>query len=763
MLWADIKQLFTQLTDTLSDKTPMERAVCAALYGKAMKFALQRMICGYIVNIFVYMDGTAEVVTGVTTLNAEQKSWRDYFKCVVGNVTLIKLFEKNCAATDIINQVSRKMSTISKALAGHSNSQQCQGLDYDSLRIGTKFVAGTMGEWINKWSITSRGALSGSKAQTSCAAPTSITKARATTDSEDAHVVTLFQDGTAREVAGLIQKKATITAHHRQRIMQAAKDKGTAKGVLHDVMREIERNANGHGEDIQVQDHSDSIHATGTPPQGPTEKKVPVPPPKKPEVPPVKVPEQPKVTSADSKDENKKADTPSSPSSAGRNDSTAGTDGQPHVPASPVLPQAPSGSGAGSTEQGPGQGPGPGQQPPQPPPQATKDAGPREQGDKRGKCSRQATVLTSENSGWGLKGAKSSITISIAPSSEDNGDCKKQPEDPQEGNAVVDGGNDDPPPLNPPKPKPDPNPDQSGSSGGISESGSAAAGGGAGGSGGGGGIGGSGQFELDLAPKALDVGGAAGGFAPPTPGETVSGSSTDKHGPGDVSQAVPDLTGTVLTATTPILFFLASVIVALLGYSLWKYFAFLGQKRRRTYRTVRDVPSPPLDEEILQHLQRGDLPPADYGYTMVTQPASTSGRGRPPRVHKRTIIELHLEVLNECAATEWENVKDDYLQLLVEQFMAGNTTCTSSSDVCTPDDGFATQDSTTNADSRTRDTPTYSDEPDACPRNDEDPDPWSSMEHIELDAAQNAHSNPEHAPSECTQWINWIDRNKHIR
>ncbi|KJP85120.1 hypothetical protein AK88_05245 [Plasmodium fragile] len=38
----------------------------------------------------------------------------------------------------------------------------------------------------------------------------------------------------------------------------------------------------------------------------------------------------------------------------------------------------------------------------------------------------------------------------------------------------------------------------------------------------------------------------------------------------DPSLDVPDLTNAVLTATTPVLFFLTSVIVALLGYSLWK-------------------------------------------------------------------------------------------------------------------------------------------------------------------------------------------------
>ncbi|KJP84678.1 hypothetical protein AK88_05690, partial [Plasmodium fragile] len=132
------------------------------------------------------------------------------------------------------------------------------------------------------------------------------------------------------------------------------------------------------------------------------------------------------------------------------------------------------------------------------------------------------------------------------------------------------------------------------------------------------------------------------------------------------------------------------------------YFAHLGKQRRRTYRTVRDVPSPPLDEEILQHLQRGELPPPAYGYTMIrdTQPASAAERRgqRPPRVHKRTIIELHLEVLNECEATEWENVKDDYLHILVEEFMGGHKGHSSSLHAPTTNEGLSGNNVSANAD-----------------------------------------------------------------
>ncbi|KJP84685.1 hypothetical protein AK88_05683 [Plasmodium fragile] len=170
------------------------------------------------------------------------------------------------------------------------------------------------------------------------------------------------------------------------------------------------------------------------------------------------------------------------------------------------------------------------------------------------------------------------------------------------------------------------------------------------------------------------------------------------------------------------------------------------------------------------------------------QPASTSGRGRPPRVHKRTIIELHLQVLNECEVTEWDNVKDDYLHIVVEEFaqeFAGDfeqdeDTNNNSLGVPNSHAALATHDSTTRA------PPTDFEGIDPCPPHDPDPwrcmetiqldqdpspphednpDPWSCMESIQLDAAQNAHSNHREANSAHdwhTDWIPWMESNKSI-
>ncbi|KJP89168.1 hypothetical protein AK88_01254 [Plasmodium fragile] len=270
-------------------------------------------------------------------------------------------------------------------------------------------------------------------------------------------------------------------------------------------------------------------------------------------------------------------------------------------------------------------------------------------------------------------------------------------------------------------------------------------------------------FGLDLNnPGSAVLGKVGGAFVegiPPLVYHDTKGKgpNTDPHD----NTISPFITPADILLSAPVLIFFACVTSLILLFFLGKYFAYLA-KRRRTFRTVRDVPSPPLDEEILQHLQRG-APPPDYGYTMVrdTQPASTSARRRrPPRVHKRTIIELHLEVLHECAATEWENFKDHYLQLVVQEF--------AQEFVHHLEQEEDTNKNTLSVSSLIQDLSgthvpsTDSDGPGPWSPTEDDPDPWSCMETIQLDDEQHGPSDPAHATSACTQWINWIHRNKHM-
>ncbi|KJP84852.1 hypothetical protein AK88_05516 [Plasmodium fragile] len=526
----------------------------------------------------------------------------------------------------------------------------------------------------------------------------------------------------------------------------------------------------------------------------------------KPQAPPTTVPEVPEEPVPEEKGP------PQGPGAERGDRARAETGASETVPAAASIPQPPpaapppsqssSGSGSGTT--------------------VSKDT------KETGKCSKGTETYTVKNAGAGVHGSTSSTSVSFGTTSDIDSTCGKKPEDSGPGSLLRSA--ETPSSSTGPVPR---------STGGSTESGGTPPGKGAAG----GGedinentnlcaidgkkdkgdwtcetdgpaetVGGeesdstprSSNFGLpnfDLAnmiPKGPNVPG--GGFVPLKREHVTLNEDNEKlmkqGPPSRGGPDAPDLAAAVLTATTPILLFVASVTVALLGYSLWKYFAYLGKKRRRTYRTVRDVPSPPLDEEILDHLQRGELPPPDYGYTMIRdrQPGRLPAdrrRRRPPRVHKRTIIELHLEVLNECAATEWATVKDDYLQIVVEVFaqelMRDVDTHNSILGVSTSDQGPPG----TNV-SFTLDAPTDADGTHTSPPNEDDPDPWSCMEHIQLETDPSASNDEDYDPWSCmetiqlehehtpsplayssdpgndmpaldrTKWIPWIDRNKRI-
>ncbi|KJP85388.1 hypothetical protein AK88_04988 [Plasmodium fragile] len=408
---------------------------------------------------------------------------------------------------------------------------------------------------------------------------------------------------------------------------------------------------------------------------------------------------------------------PVSSTDLGRSDPDKDNVVQPQAPASPVLPAAPP-------------------PPPPPPDSGVGTEGPKGAGqhptqvptESKGKEATCPKNVNEETLGTGR------VSIVFAPNPEcKEGTSSSDPGKAITGDAVVDGGNDDPPPLNPPKPKPNPNPDQSGSSGSFSDADLAdGVSGGEGNGGGKGQPGSSGPGSTGAQDPASSTPGSADTVNPGSSGTGPTGQTNNENSeikppsqenlPADTAinpSVPPGLRWEDVTPYTPAII-PAVVGIGIIAFFLWKYFAYLA-KRRRTYRTVRDVPSPPLDEEILEHLQRGELPPPDYGYKMIRdrQPPSTSGRARTPRMNRRTIIELHLEVLNECEATEWENVKDDYWKIVVEQFAhdleQDPIMCSSILDVPTSHAALATHDSTTR---------------DSCPPNKEDR--WNCMETIPL-------------------------------
>ncbi|KJP86090.1 hypothetical protein AK88_04281 [Plasmodium fragile] len=800
-VWSDIESIFQQLGKNLMQRNDFNKGICEGIYSAdGTKVTPQKMICTQIVNIFLFMDGidrNGEVWSRAKD-NEQQWKFQKYIRCIMGNVALTELFWEDCEKRGIVDAVARNMDTWRQALKYKDNSRWCHELEYNKLIVGTKYVGLTMAEWIRTWHQRTRpGKLAGGPDRPKCSALNIKEHTSGTHGNilEPEPIVRMFRDGQAAAIHNLVKYVQDLEEEERKKLMDRLGQERPHNG-LDAIIQNIEAQVGTKDPTFQ---QPPSEPKAPTPPEHPTpvapgaaatrppgqtgrdkEKKKEAPPPKvpaasppkKPDVPPpVKVPEVPREVVTEN-----------------------------NVPVPTTSPEA----------QAPAVGPG-GRSDPStseslPPPQPPVSPPPAEGSEKAGKDKSKPTCPAAGGShtrhvGEGIL----SVSVSFVPSSDPK-DCS--------------GSNSPEPPAcsTPLDSK-------------VHQWGPYAI------------------VDQDVTPVTQRTNQEGSGVQPgqePVPASSGPGSTGDQHpgssGPGSAGTGA---TGTQGTGSSPsggpgtqdnnqgpislppspkpfdpkdLMRYTPAIIPAVVGigiiaFFLWKYFAHLGTKRRRTYRTMRDVPSRPLDEEILQHLQRGELPP-DYGYTLIRdrRPASAAEhrRRRHPRVHKRTIIELHLEVLHECEATEWESVKHDYLQILVQEFAQefardlepDATGHSSSPHAATPNEGLSR-----NNVSSTLDPPTDTEGTDPCPphdpdpwscmetiqlephtsapnddnhdpwscmkniqlatdpsaSNEQDPDPSSCMETIQLDAPQSrTHSDHGDETLACTHWINWIDRHKHL-
>ncbi|ANQ05803.1 SICA antigen [Plasmodium coatneyi] len=175
--------------------------------------------------------------------------------------------------------------------------------------------------------------------------------------------------------------------------------------------------------------------------------------------------------------------------------------------------------------------------------------------------------------------------------------------------------------------------------------------------------------------------------APSYSGSSSSSSSADP-GAGKLGGSLP---GAPVTTTAsartdkmdnPVLPYLpltpAVLCISIMSYLLWKYFGML-RKTRKRYRRAHQVRGPSLEQQIVDHVDQ-DRP---HAYTLVKKrkPRSTpikrrkkQGVGRRPvgrrgGVRRRMIIDIHLEVLNECQMGDTKLVQEDFFEILVQEFM----------------------------------------------------------------------------------------------
>ncbi|CAA9990287.1 SICAvar, type I (fragment), partial [Plasmodium knowlesi strain H] len=111
-----------------------------------------------------------------------------------------------------------------------------------------------------------------------------------------------------------------------------------------------------------------------------------------------------------------------------------------------------------------------------------------------------------------------------------------------------------------------------------------------------------------------------------------------------------------------------SIGLSAMAYYLWKYFGPLGKGGARFRRSPAEIPGPSVQEQVLDHVQ----PDSSHEYRLVKErkpPSAPTRTKRSGRVNRRTIIEIHFEVLDECQKGDTQLNQKDFLELLVQEFM----------------------------------------------------------------------------------------------
>ncbi|CAA9986642.1 SICAvar, type I [Plasmodium knowlesi strain H] len=111
-----------------------------------------------------------------------------------------------------------------------------------------------------------------------------------------------------------------------------------------------------------------------------------------------------------------------------------------------------------------------------------------------------------------------------------------------------------------------------------------------------------------------------------------------------------------------------SIGLSAMAYYLWKYFGPLGKGGPRFRRSPAEIRGPSVQEQVLDHVDAG----ASHEYRLVKErkpPSAPTRTKRSAGVNRRTIIEIHFEVLDECQKGDTQLNQKDFLELLVQEFM----------------------------------------------------------------------------------------------
>ncbi|ANQ07742.1 SICA antigen [Plasmodium coatneyi] len=153
---------------------------------------------------------------------------------------------------------------------------------------------------------------------------------------------------------------------------------------------------------------------------------------------------------------------------------------------------------------------------------------------------------------------------------------------------------------------------------------------------------------------------------PEAPAPQPNDQETALAGPAAPAQLSHRINHAKLTSYLP----LAPAVlgISIMSYLLWKYFSLVGKSRKR-YRRAYQARGPTVQEQTLAHVDDQANGPHAYTLGKERKPRSARTRRKKRAVRRRMIIDIHLEVLDECQKGDLHSTKEDFFEIIVEEFM----------------------------------------------------------------------------------------------
>ncbi|KJP84999.1 hypothetical protein AK88_05369 [Plasmodium fragile] len=428
-IWTDMKSMFSELGAYLNEKR-YDITIQTICTNKELRPAylgdnLSRLLCMEVGKIFYYMEGLNKKGTAQSTTNEGDRELWNYVRCMIGTVALIKLYGKQCKIKEITEHVSTFMRPLEEALRVGTNRDNCDWVNFEQLKIGTRFLGQVMDEWVTEWRTRQHRITAGNQAPV-------CTRNRGKEGTDDAgqqakegNSIDILDTNNLATATEWMDKREYMKKSDVKELIKkegGSKNSTEGKNILNteiDKWQEERKN----GPDKATARADMPAEAGG----GPNGVQATLPP-----------------TTSTSQAPGMSATGNTGTASGAIDPATEATEPAEKLPpgeppgsgaAKPVAPKPAAPGGSGAVGHGPGQGPGPGQQPPVSPPSSVgtvTDKTKEEPAGKKSTCTKTVTVSQVAAAGRGqsaetiqedLRGHGSTmISISVPDSSSECSD-----------------------------------------------------------------------------------------------------------------------------------------------------------------------------------------------------------------------------------------------------------------------------------------------------------------------------------------------------